>query len=177
MRLTTEQILEKFPSMGKHDTIVGRYYGDVFYKECPLEPKYGNIDAVDSFVAKCYYPKKVYKYLFNHGYGYMTEDGHVIGGTINVKYKKNYPYQINLMNDHCGQYGFYIWVQNSGEPTVQSFFTKDYLKTDHLRKITTKEIDADTIEKLFQKVEKDDEYGMFAKELVKTAKNMLTNAE
>lgn len=186
MRLTADEILEKFPSMnisGKHyDTVQGRYYGDLPY--CILRPEFSypddrtmcNIEGVDVFIAKCYAPDLVEKYGFHNGSGYRIKDGRVIAGDISIPYGGGYSYTLELFNNHCGSTGFRIAKIDTGKYTYSAYNSPGYTYNPWNPKYWRKTIDEETIEKLFQKVETSEEYGEFARLLVQTAREILESA-
>lgn len=178
-RMNTTEILTLFPSMwmsGKpehYKTVVARYYGDKegYYEIKPTDNP-SNIEAVDNFNAKMYYPKKLLKYNFNHGQAYILDDGTLIHGTLSIKYGNNqFPYELTLFHNHANINGFNVWVGDCGKTTVQ-YFEHGY-SSYFLKKQNRKDINIDVINKLFTIVETSHDYGYAAKEIVKCAKEML----
>lgn len=186
MRLTADEILEKFPSMnisGKHyDTVQGRYYGDLPYSILKTEfsdennRTLCNVEGVDVFIAKCYYPDVVEKYGFHNGSGYRIKGGRVIAGDITIQYGGGNPYQLDLFNDHCGQTGFRISKIDIGKLTYTAYNSPGYEYNPWNPVYCRKAIEMETVERLFRKVETEDEYGEFARLLVQTARGILEKA-
>lgn len=187
MRLTTDEILEKYPSMnmsGKHyDTVQGRYYGDLPYgngKPLKWEPPTGNstidnIEAVDRFVSAKYCEDEVYKYAFCHGDGYLRKHGDdyfAIGGSLTLQYNGG-AYHMTLFNDHCGINGFNIWKGDSGKVTIVAYASSDQMWNMLPTKNVRDTIDVDIVKKIFNKTKKNDEYGFFAQKIIERAESML----
>lgn len=182
-RLTTDEILKLYPSMdftGKyHDTVQGRFYGDLPYGTGdPLKIELcednilNNIHAVDNFIVNIYKPAEVYKFGFCHGDGYMykhDEKWIFIAGSLTVKYDGR-TYNLSCFNNHCGINGWEIWVGISGKPAIEAYQSPGYDMMLPSKVVIP--LVKDNIEKVLRKIETDDEYGFFAKEMIKVIRRM-----
>lgn len=173
MRLTREELLDKYPSWNesKHD-IVKTFYGDiplVVYNEKQYEwfktltDTLANIEAVDAYI---YTQNGNYnKYSTLIGDVYISEKGNVLSGSVKVKYH-GFIHNIflNLMyGKSC------LSIMRHTSETTTGFSNKDGLSSPSI-KAHTKELDNKTIEKILNTPLKD--YGESIQKFMESARKL-----
>lgn len=171
MRLTMEQLIEKFPSWNHaHSDIVAVNYGDVpavyytqeKYQEFrKLAGTLANINAVDAYIYEQYGNYR--KYNTFAGTVYVKQNGEVLAGSVNVKYGGKY-YSI-LLNQ---MYGYKkLDVLRIGVGNVVGFSNKDGQGSPS---IYTKEIEVDLLERILNDPMED--YGIAIQCFMKIAREL-----
>lgn len=152
MRLSRNELLERYPNWNeaRHD-IVKVFYGDdpliCWNKEyyegwyCTLTGTLANIEAVEAYMWHRNGDYNIFRTLI--GEVYLTVDGKVLGGSVDLKYRgMMYNVHLNLM--YVMKALDIIRVSSTG---VKGFSNKDGLGSP-AHKMNTKELEAETIEKV-----------------------------
>lgn len=158
MRMTTEELLKKYPSWNTDRHDIGRImYGDEplikwdkkeYDKHSKLTDTLANLQAAEAFIYTQYGDYYIYNTLI--GRVYIAEDGQVLCGDINIHYRGCNSVSLNKM------YGFNaLDILRIGGQNVVGFSNADGIGSPS---IYTKEMDGDTVEKIINS--KMDDYGV-----------------
>lgn len=172
MRLTREELLDKYPSWNeaKHD-IVKVFYGDiplVVYNEKQYEwfktltGTLANLEAIDAYI---YTQNGNYnKYSTLIGDVYINKDGKVLSGDVRINHH-GFIYNI-FLNEMYGQHCLSIIRASNG---ITGFSNKDGLRSSCIKK-NTKELSDDAIKEILNKQLED--YGESIKKFMAAAKEL-----
>lgn len=171
MRLTMEQLIEKFPSWNHaHSDIIAVNYGDapaVYYtqEECrkfkDLTETLKNMYGVDVHIYEQY--GNYGKYSTFAGTVYIKENGYVLSGNVKVRYGGKY-YSI-FLNRMYGSKG--LDVLRYGPGSIVGFSNKDGQGSPSRY---TKEIDVDLLERVLNDPMED--YGIGIQQFMKAAREL-----